>query len=355
MLDTHDNAVAGFEHHGGRLCVARALYPQVSAPWIDLSTGINPTAYPAPYASRQVRGRLPETDALRELESTAAKAFGVSHQAGIAAVGGTESAVRLLPHVLAVSKALVVEPTYASHASAWRHANVASGSVALNMTLGELADGADQPHQLDAATALTLVNPNNPDGRIVDRATLQNLHDRVARSGGVLIVDEAFADVDPASSVADLAGTDRAPRLIVLRSFGKFFGLAGLRLGFVIAAPPIVQSLRDLLGDWPVSVDAIAAGLHAYADASWMTRTREQLRKQSQRMDGVLTSAGFQVIGGTSLFRLASAPDAKQRFSRLLSQGVLSRPFAYDATLLRFGLPSRGEWSRLEAVMGART
>ena len=339
MLD--DNTVAGFERHGGRLCVARALYPQVGAAWIDLSTGINPTAYPAPRATKQARGRLPEPAALRELEMTAGAAFGVNATANVAAVGGTESAVRLLPHVLAVDKAFVVEPTYASHSSAWRNSAVASSGVRFE----------ELPERCDSATAITIVNPNNPDGRVVDRATLQHLHDRVARGGGVLIVDEAFADVDPAISVADIAGGDSAPRMVVLRSFGKFFGLAGLRLGFVIAAPPIIQSLRGLLGDWPVCVDAIAAGMRAYADQSWMTRTREQLRRQAQRMDGVLSGAGFRIVGGTSLYRLAAAPDAKQRFSRLLSQGVLSRPFAHDATLLRFGLPARGEWNRLSDVM----
>ncbi|MET0499237.1 MAG: aminotransferase class I/II-fold pyridoxal phosphate-dependent enzyme, partial [Steroidobacteraceae bacterium] len=127
----------------------------------------------------------------------------------------------------------------------------------------------------------------------------------------------------------------------------------GLRLGFVIAAPAIIQSLRDVLGDWPVSVDAITAGMHAYADRAWMTGMREQLRKQATRVDDMLTGAGFRIVGGTSLFRLASAPDAKERFVQLLSQGVLSRPFAHDATLLRFGLPHHDEWSRVGEVLGA--
>jgi cobalamin biosynthetic protein CobC len=333
--------IAGFERHGGRLCVARALYPQVSEPWIDLSTGINPTSYPAPSASPQARNRLPELTALHELERVAGLAFGIDAAAQIAAVSGTESAVRLLPHVLAVSNALVVEPTYSSHLAAWRNSDVAAAGIRFDAL----------PDRFRAETALTVVNPNNPDGRIVDRATLRSLHDRVACSGGVLIVDEAFADIDPALSVADIAGTELAPRMIVLRSFGKFFGLAGLRLGFVIGSAPLVQPLRDLLGDWPVAVDAIAAGLHAYADQPWMASMRVQLLEQSKKMDALLAGAGFRIVGGTSLYRLVSAPDARQKFTHLLSRGVLARPFAYDATLLRFGLPGQDEWNRLSAVL----
>jgi len=341
MPDTAD-AIAGFGRHGGRLCVARALYPQVTAPWIDLSTGINPTAYPAPYATALARNRLPEPTALQELEAIAGAAFGVSAEANIAAVGGTESAVRLLPHVLAVDAAIVVEPTYASHASAWGQSNVVSSGSSLEAL----------PGMFERPTAVTIVNPNNPDGRMVSRDALRTLHDRVASSGGVLIVDEAFADIDPTMSVAEIAGSDSAPRMIVLRSFGKFFGLAGVRLGFVIASPSLIRSLRNLLGDWPVSVDAIAAGMRAYADRAWIARMREQLQEQAQRMDGMLTGAGFRIVGGTSLYRLASAPDARQRFVQLLSQGVLTRPFTHDATLLRFGLPGRDEWQRVSDIMG---
>ncbi|MET0498486.1 MAG: hypothetical protein ABW106_09510, partial [Steroidobacteraceae bacterium] len=127
-----DDAIASFGRHGGRLCIARALYPQVTTAWIDLSTGINPTAYPAPYATQLARNRLPEPTALQELEAIAGAAFGVSMSAGIAAVGGTESAVRLLPHLLAVENAIVIEPTYASHASAWAHSNIAASGANLD-------------------------------------------------------------------------------------------------------------------------------------------------------------------------------------------------------------------------------
>jgi cobalamin biosynthetic protein CobC len=163
-----------------------------------------------------------------------------------------------------------------------------------------------------------------------------------------LIVDEAFADLDPQHSVAGLAGTERASRMIVLRSFGKFYGLAGVRLGFVIASPVIATQLRHLLGDWPVSADALRAGLAAYADDVWAEKTRARLQRAAQRLDKLLVSGGMTIVGGTSLYRLARAPNARARFTRLLSLGILARPLDHDSTLLRFGLPlAANDWRRV--------
>ena len=204
----------------------------------------------------------------------------------------------------------------------------------------------------ERAVCLTIVNPNNPDGHIVERVELLALCDALSRHGGMLIVDEAFADVAPQASVAAEAGTNAAARLIVLRSFGKFFGLAGLRLGFIVAAPPIAAAIRGLVGEWPVSSDALAAGLAAYADRRWADRERATLQKSAQRLDRLLTRCGFDLAGGTSLFRLARASDARERFARLLAAGILVRPFDFDPGLLRFGLPrGRDQWRRLAAAL----
>jgi len=199
---------------------------------------------------------------------------------------------------------------------------------------------------------MTIVNPNNPDGRIVGRQQLQSLHDALRANEGTLIVDEAFADLQPQHSVAGLAGSDAAPRMVVLRSFGKFYGLAGVRLGFVIASSAIATRLRQLLGDWPVSADALAAGLAAYADEAWAQRTRDRLSRAAQQLDKLILESGMTIIGGTSLYRLARAPDARLRFTQLIARGVLVRPFDYDETLLRFGLPGgREDWRRLAAAL----
>ena len=257
-------AAGRFAHHGGRLGVARSLFPDVAQPWIDLSTGINPRSYPAPRASLRSRNRLPEPTELARLEALAAATFGVEDPARVVATAGTECALRLLPQIVNLKAAVIVGPTYGSHADAWTRAGALTQTIAVD----EMQTHAER------AIALTIVNPNNPDGRIVERARLLELHGSLSRHGGTLIVDEAFADVAPEVSVAAEAGTAAAPRLIVLRSFGKFFGLAGLRLGFIVAAPPLAAAIRGLIGDWPVSSDAIAAGLAAYADERWIARER---------------------------------------------------------------------------------
>jgi cobalamin biosynthesis protein CobC len=334
---------AGFAHHGGRLGVARAAYSQAPQPWIDLSTGINPKSYPAPRARGVTLNRLPDTGELSQLESVAAAAFGVADPQRVVATGGTEPALRLLPYVLRQKVAIVAGPTYGSHADGWEKAGVPSRVVPDAELESSIAD----------QTALIVVNPNNPDGRLVGRDRLRQLHDAVASRGGVLVVDEAFAEVTPQASVADIAGTGVAEHLVVLRSFGKFYGLAGLRLGFVVGSPVVAARVRGMIGDWPVSVDALAAGLAAYADRQWTERMRIQLASAARRLDGLLSRYGFEVVGGTSLYRLVRAGDAPARFERLAAAGILTRPFQHDATLLRFGLPGTPEaWQRLEEALG---
>jgi cobalamin biosynthetic protein CobC len=335
---------AGFAHHGGRLGAARATYFQAPQPWIDLSTGINPRSYPAPRAQGIALNRLPDTGDLARLEAVAAAAFGVGDPQRVVATGGTEPALRLLPYVLGVRAAVVAGPTYGSHADGWQSAGVPTRVVA-DAQLEESVRSS-------ARTALVVVNPNNPDGRVLGAERLRLLHDLVAGREGVLVVDEAFAEVVPEASVAGVQGWDR---LVVLRSFGKFYGLAGLRLGFVVGAPALLERVRSAIGDWPVSVDALVAGLAAYADREWAEQSRAQLASDTQRLDQLLGQHGFEVVGGTTLYRLAKAVDAAARFERLAAAGILTRPFRHDRSLLRFGLPGADdEWRRLgEALAGS--
>jgi cobalamin biosynthetic protein CobC len=385
---------AGFAHHGGRLGAARIAYSQAPQPWVDLSTGINPRSYPAPRARGVTLNRLPDTGELSRLEAVAAAAFGVGDPQRVVATGGTEPALRLLPFVVGggaavgadiaggaaagaraggvdrgmavgaraggvdrgmavgaragggIAAAVVAGPTYGSHADSWAKAGVPSRVVA----------DAELGAAIGDRTALIVVNPNNPDGRVIGRDRLRQLHDAVASRDGVLVVDEAFAEVTPEASVAGLAGGELG-RLVVLRSFGKFYGLAGLRLGFVISSPAVAARVRALIGDWPVSVDALAAGLAAYADPAWADRMRGHLAAVARRLDGLLTRHGFEVVGGTSLYRLVRAADAPARFERLAAAGILTRPFQHDSSLLRFGLPGSPQaWRRLSealAVFGA--
>lgn len=335
-------AVDSLAHHGGCLSVARARCPDAPLPWIDLSTGINPIPYPAARASAQARARLPEPSELQALEAAAARAFGVDSPARVAAAPGSEAALRLLPRILpSVTEATVVWPTYSSHTDSWQRLGVAVSRI----------DCIERARP-EPGAVLTLVNPNNPDGSVTERERLLAAHDRMAAHNGFVLVDEAFADVEPSCSVAAMAGSERYPRLVVLRSFGKFYGLAGIRLGFVIAAPELLARIRGAFGDWPVSADAIAAGVAAYADTSWAESARVRLSSAARRLDALLMRNDLSVVGGTSLFRLTRSAIAPDRFGQLLNAGILVRPFHYDTTLLRFGLPQGAvAWRRLRDAL----
>jgi cobalamin biosynthetic protein CobC len=326
-----DNRPATFHRHGGRLADAKAAFASAPAPWIDLSTGINPCPWSGPRADTAALGRLPDPEETAALEAAAARAFGLADLGRVAAVPGAEAGLRLLPRLTGARRVAIVSPTYGGHAEAWRGAGSA---------VREVAWGAD----LSDAEALVIVNPNNPDGRAIPADELKPL----AMGDRWVIVDESFVEVAPALSVAAAAGG----RLVVLRSFGKFYGLAGVRLGFVVADPVVIAQVRAAFGDWPVCADAIAVGRAAYADGDWADRARARLDGDASRLDELLGRAGFKAEGGTSLFRLVSSPRAGQWFTRLAEAGLLARPFAEHRDWLRFGLPGdEAGWARLRAVL----
>jgi cobalamin biosynthetic protein CobC len=208
--------------------------------------------------------------------------------------------------------------------------------------------------ELDACADADLVmvaNPNNPDCRLLDRDALLALAEKNLRQrDGMLIVDEAFMDVGPPGT--SLVGEVSHGNVVVLRSFGKFFGLAGLRLGFALASPAVAARLRAALGPWAVSGPALAVGAKALADTGWIERTRRRLARAARRLDAILERAGLEVIGGTSLFRLAQTPAADALFRHLGRAGIFVRPFPDNASWLRFGLPANEPaWRRLEAAL----
>lgn len=323
--------------HGGQLEAARRQFPEAPLPLIDLSTGINPIAYPLPALPAACFTRLPESEAVLYLERIAAEAYGAADPATVAAAPGTQILIDLLPRLLALPSVAVLGPTYAEHAAAWAR----TGSAVSDIT--SLADLGDE-------RALVVCNPNNPDGRIIAPAVLHALADRLASRGGYLVVDEAFADlITPDIS---LASALPHPAIVVLRSFGKTYGLAGVRLGFAIASCPLTTIIRAALGPWAVSGPAITIGSTALADRNWLTQTRQRLDHEVRMLDAHLGRAGLPVIGGTSLFRLAAAPTAPEWYARLGHAGIIIRRFETAPEWLRFGIPGTATaWSRLNLAL----
>jgi cobalamin biosynthetic protein CobC len=323
--------------HGGDLDELRRLFPGAPKPFIDLSTGINPFAYPIPALTPAVFARLPEPAALDALRAAAAVRYGAPSPAHVVAAPGTQILLSALAALRPPGRAAILGPTYAEHA---RAAALAGHAVRDVRAIDDLA----------AADLAVTVNPNNPDGRVTGRATLLALARALADRGGLLVVDEAFMDVGPRE--ASLAG-EVGSNIVVLRSFGKFFGLAGLRLGFALASPDIAARLAAALGPWAVSGPALAIGAAALADHAWSAAMGGRLAAEAGRLDQLLAGAGLAVIGGTSLFRLVSSPAAGTWFVRLGRAGILVRRFAEQPAWLRFGLPpDETSWQRLGAALG---
>jgi cobalamin biosynthetic protein CobC len=328
---------AAVTDHGGSLGRARALFPQAPEPWVDLSTGINPHSYPLFRLPATALSRLPEPSRVRELNAVAAGNYGAPSAANIVAAPGTQILLPRVMSLVAPGRALVLGPTYAEHARAATLAEHAVSEV-------------DNIEALAAANLAIIVNPNNPDGRVVERETLLDLARRLQARGGLLVVDEAFMDVGPREhSVAGDAGQGG---IVVLKSFGKFFGLAGLRLGFAIAEESAAQRLEAELGPWAVAGPALEYGVKALRDSGWQEGTRERLQREAARLDGLLRRFGIKIAGGTTLFRYAEIADAADLFAWLGARGILVRNFGWSATALRSGLPgSEAEWARLEQAL----
>ncbi|WP_202301369.1 threonine-phosphate decarboxylase CobD [Mesorhizobium sp. 131-2-1] len=331
-----DGAIAAVDH-GGSLGRASALFPHAPRPFVDLSTGINPHSYPLFELPATTLSRLPEAARLGELRAVAATAYGAPSPAQVAAAPGTQI---LLPRVASLVRpgmALVLGPTYAEHSRA--------AAIA-----GHVATEVDDVEALAEADLAVVVNPNNPDGRVVERERLLRLAAQLRAKGGLLVVDEAFMDVGP--DAESLAGDVGQGGIVVLRSFGKFFGLAGLRLGFALADTLTVQRLETQFGPWAVAGPALEYGIRALGDITWQAAMRQRLAQDAARLDGLFARFGTAVAGGTTLFRHLSLPGAADLFSALGQRGVLLRHFADRPHVLRAGLPGEeADWQRLEAAL----
>ncbi|TNC70353.1 threonine-phosphate decarboxylase [Rubellimicrobium roseum] len=306
--------------HGGGLDAAMAAHGGARADWLDLSTGINPVPYPLPHLPAHAWTALPDRAAQEALITAAREFWNVPDSAEIIAAPGLSALIARLPHATGVDRIAIPGPTYNEYAASFSAAGV------------PLVD--------DPAAPAVLVHPNNPDGRLWG----PEHHDRP-----LTIVDESFCDVTPEAT--HVARTMR-PGTVVLKSFGKFWGLAGLRLGFAILAPgPIADRMREALGPWPVSGPALAIGAEALGNPVWAEATRQRLSADARRLDALLTARGAHLVGGTTLFRLYEVDDAPAWAERLARAHVLARVFPYSRTWLRLGLPAPDRWAQLEAAL----
>jgi cobalamin biosynthetic protein CobC len=323
--------------HGGRLLAAAQRYGIAPEDWLDLSTGVAPHAYPVPPIPPAVWQRLPEDeDGLAEL---ACRYYGARQ---VLPLPGSQAGIQLLPRLKAPGIAAMLEPSYEEYAGAWS----AAGHSVQRCSAEEL------PKAAGAADAVVIGNPNNPAGQRFSRRTLLDLAQQLEVRSGWLIVDEAFADAEEKSeSLADIAGSTAAGNVVVLRSLGKFFGLAGARVGFAIAAEAILASLAEATGPWAVAHPSRHAARAALADRDWQAAQRVRLQRDGARLHGLLAAAGLGESSGTALFRYLARDDARELHEFFARRGILLRYFARPAAV-RYGLPANEtEWQRLAATL----
>ena len=317
--------------HGGRLDAAIATYGGTREDWLDLSTGINPNPYPVPELSPDAWSRLPDEAAEQNLLDAARSYYKVPEGFETVAAPGTQAIIELLPRAIDSSEVSIVSPTYGEHENAWRKAG-------LHPNRTENFNGPSNIH--------VVVNPNNPTARLWE-------HSEILEASALcehLIIDEAFADPVSASSIVPHIKEN----VIVLRSFGKFFGLAGLRLGFAICARATAEKLRSLIGPWAVSGPALEIGTDAFRNSEWILQAVSRLQIDSESLAKVLENNGFVVEGVNPLFVSTKLGRSQDMFEFLAAKHVLVRPFPDREGYLRFGLcKNSGELERLEKALRA--
>jgi len=329
--------MAAVSDHGGSQERARARFPDAPEPLLDLSTGINPNAYPFSSLPATAWTRLPEQGRQHQLTDAAVRAYGAPSTGHVVAAPGTQILLPLVAGLATPGRARVLGPTYAEHVRA---------AALAGHTVEEVTDF----DSLFGADLAIVVNPNNPDGRIVTKDDLLGLANDIRGGGGLLVIDEAFMDIGPVSEslCADVGNGN----IVVLRSFGKFFGLAGVRLGFAVCAPDKASRLENLLGPWAVSGPALEIGIAALGDTDWREGMVALLETQSARLDTMLAQAGIAVLGGTSLYRYLEFDAALRFFDHCGRRGIVLRNFEGRPSALRLGLPGgEKDWARLDAAL----
>jgi cobalamin biosynthetic protein CobC len=323
----------GMLEHGGQIRAAAARYDIAVEDWLDLSTGINPIPFMPPEISLAAWAHLPQEQ--DGLEDAAARYYGTSD---LLPVSGSQAAIQQLPRLRSCCRVGVLHPGYTEHAHAWRSA----GHEVQELCADEIAA------QVGDLDVLILMQPNNPTGELFTHAQLNEWHTQLAVRGGWLIVDEAFIEASPQTSFA----LPQMPQgLIVLRSMGKFFGLAGARVGFVLAHTGLLERLRATLGPWSVAGPSRYVAQAALLDSDWQAATRERLPRDGARLAQLLSDAGLPPVGGCGLFQWVPTEQAEVIHQQLAQRGVFTRLFSQPRSV-RFGLPgSVAEWDRLGAAL----
>jgi cobalamin biosynthesis protein CobC len=318
--------------HGGNLNHAAQLYGIPLTAWLDLSTGLNPHHYPIPDIPASAWQRLPEDH--DDLIEAACQYYGCTSALPSA---GSQAIIQLLPKLRHLGRIAMPRSMYQEHAYAWeKHGH--------NITFFDHTPDDETFNQSDV---VVVCNPNNPTGKRYTKDILLQWHQQLIARGACLVVDEAFIDITPEESVAAYSHLEG---LLVLRSLGKFFGLAGARVGFLLAHPAYLKLAQKQLGPWSVTGASRYIATQALLDRHWQQSTRLKLLAASDRLQQLLTQYGLSPNAGTALFQYIAHPQALEIQKQLAQQAVWIRLFKQPSAL-RFGLPTDNDWDKLEHAL----
>ena len=312
--------------HGGNASEVALLYGIAPADMLDLSAAISPISYPLPPLVQSEWQTLPNRLSEQAVLEAARQAYQLPSGVNICLAAGSQSLLQAAPYLLSPTKVWHDKRvTYNEHLPAWAHAG------------HDCLISVDMPPAISAAI---IVRPNNPDGFIMPIDRVLDCAHHCQRQGGFVLVDEAFSDVIPEQSL--IPYSQDLP-LVITRSFGKFFGLAGLRLGFAIGQEKYITALRARIGPWPVAMPALQAALCALADRNWHSAHRQFLSNHATQMKEALSMSGLDFTGGCALFLTFSHDKAHDLHQYLARKGIWTRIYSSYPHLIRFGLPPRLE------------
>jgi len=316
--------------HGGKLFNASQKFSIPVNEWLDLSTGINSESWPIGKIPASLFCRLPEED--DSLLPAAQSYYGVTNCLPIA---GSQTAIQHLPHMRPSCNVAVISPGYEEHAFCWHYA----GHKVYLISSEEIES------ILSNIDVLVIINPNNPTTERFSENQLCHWYDQLHKKKGWLIVDEAFMDITPDASVLKLSSN---PGFIVLRSLGKFFGLAGIRVGFIFSDPAFLTKFSKGIGPWSISNPSRYIAIQALQDRAWQSKARNKLNKNAWKLFQLLNQANLSPHGRSDYFHWVVNKNSEEIFTHLAHQGILVRLFK-EPLSLRFGLPSNKlEFERLE-------
>ncbi len=320
--------------HGGDIIWAANTFGIPHENWLDLSTGISPWSWPCENMPIEPFRTLPPND--DQLRETARKYYAcdVEH---ILPVPGAQFLISMIPFWVKKGRVALPSIGYREHLNAWIKAGHDTVFYRDPHEIFSMIEKGDLNY-------IVIINPNNPTSEKMSPDTVLAIQSQLRQKHGqnrLLVLDEAFSDSFPELA---LPNTERDSNTLVLRSFGKFFGLAGVRLGFFIANPKWLSKFRDVHGPWLVSHPALWLASRALADTPWINQQRRRIKAQSEALRGfLLEHYDDAMIRSSDLFQtvFASADELYRDFLAFAQQGILLRYQSYGdhSAWLRFGLP----------------